>query len=174
MSGDVDTPYLGQGWASLKDCLAAVRRAVAARLGGQHSPSDLVQEAYARMLDRPGQEHPANPAGYLYRTALNIAYNAGTRDSVETRVYSELALGQASMSEALDPARIYADRQALARVIEAIEALPPRCREVFLLYRFEGLDQATIAARLDISRNMVEKHVIRAMRACRAALHDES
>ncbi|MCD0505261.1 RNA polymerase sigma factor [Bordetella petrii] len=172
MSSEVETPNLGQGWASLKDCLGTVRRAVAARLGGQHSPADLVQEAYARMLDRGGQEDLGNPSGYLYRTALNIAYNTSTREGVENRVHAEVALGQPSVSEALDPARIYADRQALARVIEAIEALPPRCREVFLLYRFEGLDQATIAARLDISRNMVEKHVIRAMRACRAALNE--
>src|SRR5690606_19495356 len=109
-----------------------------------------------------------------YRTALHIAYNASAREGVETRVHRELSLSQPEVSEALDPARIYASREQLARVTAAIEALPPRCREVFLLYRFEGLDQATIASRLAISRNMVEKHVIRAMRACRAALHEIS
>lgn len=174
MGGEVETPCLHQRWGALKDCLTTVRRAVSARLSGQHSPADLVQEAYARMLDRPDHDQFGNPAGYLYRTALHIAYNASTREGVETRIHHELSLGQSDISEALDPARIYASRQQLASVIAAIEALPPRCREVFLLYRFEGLDQATIAGRLAISRNMVEKHVIRAMRACRAALHDIS
>ncbi|KDB92559.1 ECF sigma factor, partial [Bordetella bronchiseptica D993] len=170
MGGELETPGPGQGWTSLKECLSAVQRAVAARVGGQHSAPDLVQEAYARMLDRPAAASLVNLPGYLYRAALNIAYNGSARNSVENRVHGQLALSGDEASAALDPARICADRQALGRVMAAIDALPPRCREVFVLYRFEGLAQAEIAARLGISRNMVEKHVIRAMGACRAAL----
>jgi len=171
MSRDAEKTDRGNGWISLDDCLKSVRRAVSAHLGRQHSAADLVQEAYARMLDRPGQARLGNLAGYLYRTAINLAYNASVRNSVETRVYQEVALNQETASLAQDPARIYADRRQLAEVMEVIDSLPPRCREVFLLYRFEGLDQGEIASRLGISRNMVEKHVIRAMRACRAALN---
>ncbi len=173
MGGELETPGPGQGWTSLKECLSAVQRAVAARVGGQHSAPDLVQEAYARMLDRPAAASLVNLPGYLYRAALNIAYNGSARNSVENRVHGQLALSGDEASAALDPARICADRQALGRVMAAIDALPPRCREVFVLYRFEGLAQAEIAARLGISRNMVEKHVIRAMGACRAALNEE-
>ncbi|KDC01190.1 peptidase family M41 domain protein, partial [Bordetella bronchiseptica E010] len=142
MGGELETPGPGQGWTSLKECLSAVQRAVAARVGGQHSAPDLVQEAYARMLDRPAAASLVNLPGYLYRAALNIAYNGSARNSVENRVHGQLALSGDEASAALDPARICADRQALGRVMAAIDALPPRCREVFVLYRFEGLAQA--------------------------------
>ena len=59
-------------------------------------------------------------------------------------------------------------RQRLRAFAETIAALPPRCREAFVLSRFEGLANGEIAGRLGISRNMVEKHVMRALLACRA------
>jgi RNA polymerase sigma factor (sigma-70 family) len=51
--------------------------------------------------------------------------------------------------------------QRLASLQALIESLPARCREVFWLYRVEGLKQAEIAGKLNISIKMVEKHVAR-------------
>jgi DNA-directed RNA polymerase specialized sigma24 family protein len=42
---------------------------------------------------------------------------------------------------------------------------------VFLLHKFEGLSHADIATRLGISKNMVEKHIIKALAHCRDRLH---
>lgn len=44
-----------------------------------------------------------------------------------------------------------------------IDKLPKRCRQVFLLSRFEGLKNKDIASRLDISLTAVEKHIRRAL-----------
>ena len=41
----------------------------------------------------------------------------------------------------------------------AMDALPPKCREVFLLNKVEGVRQKEIAARLGISVKAVEKHI---------------
>jgi RNA polymerase sigma-70 factor (ECF subfamily) len=60
-------------------------------------------------------------------------------------------------------------QQRLAAVQRAIEGLPPRCREVFWLCRVEGHTQPEIAQRLNISLNMVERHMIRALLDLRAA-----
>ncbi len=49
----------------------------------------------------------------------------------------------------------------------AIEALPKRCQQVFVLSRLHGHPNGEIAARLGISRNMVEKHIIKALLHCR-------
>ena len=53
----------------------------------------------------------------------------------------------------------------------AIESLPPRCREVFVLHKVHELPQAEVALTLGISRKAVEKHV--RLAACRAALQRE-
>lgn len=52
-------------------------------------------------------------------------------------------------------------KQRLSCMQTLIDSLPPRCREVFWLYRVEGLKQAQIAEKLNISLKMVEKHVAR-------------
>ena len=61
-------------------------------------------------------------------------------------------------------------RERLAILIDAVNDLPPRCREVFLLSRFDALTNGQIADRLGITRNMVEKHIIKAMVHCRRRL----
>ena len=48
--------------------------------------------------------------------------------------------------------------------------MPPRRRDVFVLYRFAGLTQAEIAGRLGISTSMVERHLMKAMAECRRRL----
>lgn len=52
-------------------------------------------------------------------------------------------------------------KQRLSSMQSLIDSLPERCREVFWLYRIEGLKQSEIAEKLNISTKMVEKHVAR-------------
>ncbi|WP_260929490.1 RNA polymerase sigma factor [Novosphingobium sp. 9] len=51
----------------------------------------------------------------------------------------------------------------LRTLLELVETLPPRCREVFALRKIEGLHQADIAERLGITRGAVEKHLRHAL-----------
>ena len=44
-----------------------------------------------------------------------------------------------------------------------VEALPPRCREVFILRRVEGLAIVEIAGRLQLSVSTVEKHLAKSI-----------
>ncbi len=59
----------------------------------------------------------------------------------------------------------------LARQIEQVmESLPPRCREIFTMSRFEGLKNREIADRLGISVKVVEKHISKALSVFRTQL----
>lgn len=55
---------------------------------------------------------------------------------------------------------------------KAIDELPPRCREIFLLSRFDGLHHKEIAERLSISVNTVEGQIAIALHKLREALKD--
>jgi RNA polymerase sigma-70 factor (ECF subfamily) len=57
-------------------------------------------------------------------------------------------------------------------VANAINALPERCREIFILSRLEGLKHKEIAARLNISTNTVEGQMNIALRKLKVILKD--
>ena len=54
-------------------------------------------------------------------------------------------------------------RQELDRLRRAIEELPPKCREVFIRHKFDGIPQATLAREYRVTLNAIEKHLVRAL-----------
>lgn len=60
--------------------------------------------------------------------------------------------------------------QQLRLLAQAIESLPPRCREVFVLHKIHEWPQAAVARHLGISLKTVEKHLRIAVACCRFAL----
>jgi RNA polymerase sigma-70 factor (ECF subfamily) len=56
--------------------------------------------------------------------------------------------------------------QNLDLLLEVIENLPPKCKQVFLLSRAGGMTYPEIAQHCGISVKMVEKQISRAMAAC--------
>ena len=106
---------------------------------------------------------------YLYRAARNQALNHLRRMKLERRWQEEqAAAGEPSTTFAADDD---ASGQELAEMVqEAINRLPPRCREIFLLSRDGGLTYAEIAKSLEISVKTVETQMGRALKALRGAL----
>src|SRR6476660_6508315 len=54
-----------------------------------------------------------------------------------------------------------------ARVLRTADKMPEKCREVFLLSRFEHLSNQDIAKRMDISVSTVKKHITKSMKIMR-------
>ena len=61
----------------------------------------------------------------------------------------------------------------IERIIkETLDELPPQCKRVFMLSRFEERKNKEIAEELNISVKVVEKHMTKALRIFREALKD--
>lgn len=106
----------------------------------------------------------------LHRTAYNLLIDANRRNKL--RRHEDLdALPEDALPIAPESAqpeeRLSTDQRARA-MLATIEGLPPRCRQAFILHKIDGLSQAEVANRMSISANMVERHVMRGMDACRA------
>lgn len=104
---------------------------------------------------------------YLYvavkNTALNkIKVNRRTSD-VEESTMNPLFV------EHRDASDDYEYQQLEQVIMTAIEALPPKCREVFRLSRFEDKSYKEIAATLDISLKTVENQMGKAIKRLREA-----
>lgn len=57
-------------------------------------------------------------------------------------------------------------------ISQAVDLLPARCREIFILSRMEGLRHKEIAERLDISVNTIESQIAIALKKLKVALKD--
>ena len=63
-----------------------------------------------------------------------------------------------------DPERVAIVRDELRRLQLAIDRLPPRCREAFVMGRIQGLTRGEIALRMGVSEKTVTEHFTKAMR----------
>mgnify|MGYP001182225920 FL=1 len=126
---------------------------------------DLRQEVYARVYEAARRERPASPRAFLFATARHLMTDRVRR----SRVVSIEPMGDFESSnvypiDELCPERWTGGRQALRRLVEALDVLPDRCREVVWLRRVEELPQQEVARRLGISGRTVEKHLAKGMR----------
>ncbi|SHF39679.1 RNA polymerase sigma-70 factor, ECF subfamily [Lampropedia hyalina DSM 16112] len=138
--------------------------------------ADLVQETYARALALMQAQSPSTDAvqdvrALLYRTLRNLLIDQHRRrqlrqhESLEHLSEAEWPLLPAH----LQPEAVLAFSQYARAIVAAIESLPPRCREAFVLSRFDGWPHQRIAEHMGISRNMVAQHMVRGILVCKAA-----
>ncbi|MFT4190910.1 MAG: RNA polymerase sigma factor [Comamonas sp.] len=130
---------------------------------------DLTQEVYVRLAQQPGQALPRGDEAmraWVFHIAKNLWIDQQRQDEVRRHESDEVLLEMPAPC-AQQPEACYEDRERWRRLAEAIEALPVRCREAFVLHKFEGLSHAEVAERMQISRNMVERHVMLAVTLCR-------
>lgn len=139
------------------------------RVGPDHAP-DLLQETFVRAIRRDEFENVADPPAFLKQIAINLSRDFARRRDSEAKYFVPGDAPEEVIEPAVAPDALYETEELARRLLEAIEALPPKCRQAFVMRRFEDLTHEEIAARMGVSRNMVEKHLRLAMERCRAAL----
>jgi RNA polymerase sigma factor (sigma-70 family) len=135
-------------------------RFLSGRLHCLATARDVAQEAYLRASQAGVAIN--DPRAFLFRTAANLASDRRKADRRHAEILAEAAFWLEPEPEA-SPESVTLTQEEFARVSRVIERLPPRCREVFYLNRFEGLSQSEIAERLGISKTAVEKNIRRAL-----------
>lgn len=144
-----------------------LRRFFMRRFRNATEAADATQETFLRMLDAPSKTIIENPQAYLFQIAKSVARITSARLAADSGLFLPAIIGENQAEDAPDQERIVNGRQSLLLLAKAIEKLPNRCQEVFILSRLHGLSNGEIADKLGISRNMVEKHIIKALIHCR-------
>jgi RNA polymerase sigma-70 factor (ECF subfamily) len=139
-----------------------------------HSPQearDVAQEAYVRLLqlDEPGAVSYLR--AFLFKTAANLAIDRMRSRQAEVRRL-EMEFFEHRSPDA-DPQRSVAAAQELRAIEQLLQRLPPKCRQAFLLRRFEGLSSAQIARRMQIPERTVRHYIEEAIVYCRTRLRSE-
>lgn len=150
--------------AHYSDITSAVRR----RGHPRAMAHDVVHDLYLKLATKPDVlRNKRSVKAFLCRAAVNLGIDRMRRETMEQRLFSgseREALSVASAGPAPDRALDIEARVAMLR--DAVAELPERRRVVFILHRLHHLTPDQISVKLNISRNMVDRHLRRAFAHC--------
>lgn len=132
-----------------------------------HVANDVLHDAIVKFAVKNSLKQIDEPHAYLRGIVKNKIVDhyreAAHFVDVPHIEGNELNAPEHELSDLHSPEKIADLKQRMLALQNIIDCLPPKCREVFWMHRIEGLAQIDIAAELNISLNMVEKHMIRAL-----------
>ncbi len=127
---------------------------------------DVVQESYLRLL-KARVAHPIQfGKAFLFTVARNVALNLLQRQRISPILPIADLAALPVIDDNADVAETACTREEISLLADGIEALPARCREIFILRRIKGVPQKEIAARLGISEQTVQVQVQRGVKHC--------
>ena len=143
---------------------------------------DLVQDAMIKLARKYADKDAGEWPPLFYRILQNGIRDWHRRQAVRNRVM--VWFGRGSSGDEYDPVAAAPDPigrspdqelsndQAMQSLEVAVQALPARQREAFMLRTFEGLDVAGTAVAMGCSEGSVKTHYSRAIHSLRDTLGD--
>lgn len=134
-------------------------------LKNESEAREVVQELFVHLWEnRERLILPEQPKSYLLTAVRNRCINRHKKksDAPESLQYlDDVVLSDADSSTVLETKELETQLNLL------IDALPEKCREIFMLSRFERLSYREIAEMLDISVKTVENQIANALKSLR-------
>lgn len=119
---------------------------------------DIVQDSFIKLWDaRKNINSEKSLTAYLYKIGYHTFINDYRRNKKKSEMIDSLTYKTLSNIE--DDSSNDIKEQRLKQVYTAIENLPPRCKEIFKLSKFQGYKYYEIAQMLEISEKAVESQM---------------
>ncbi|MGE0799325.1 MAG: sigma-70 family RNA polymerase sigma factor [Lautropia sp.] len=134
------------------------------RLGDAFVAADLTQDAFVAVISASSATEIREPRPFLVTIARRLMAHHHRRQLLEAS-YLELLAALPEEQAPSPEARLQA-LQALQQLDRALDGLPPKVKEAFLLAHLEELSYAEIAGRLGVSASSVKQYLTRANRQC--------
>lgn len=142
------------------------------RMDNASDAADMTQDVFTQWLGYSDRAKVEQPRAFLFQMARNLLSDHWRRQKVRHAALETEASDEAAADN--DPLDHAQQAQRLEQLREVLAELSPRRREALMLHRFEGLTQAQIAERMDISVSMVEKHIAAALLQCKQRLDSDN
>jgi RNA polymerase sigma factor (sigma-70 family) len=138
---------------------AALMQFLRRSLSNACDADDLCQDVYVRVYQAALEKIPNPAKPFVFTVARNLLLNRARHEAVVSiEAVADLeALNIVKDEPGTD--RWVIAREELRRLEDALNRLPPRCRQAFVLRKIEGLSQREIAQRMGISEKTVERHI---------------
>lgn len=123
----------------------------------QDIAEDIVQNVLSKIwVKRKELSIGTSLKSYLYRAVYNGFVSEYQKQSKENQLHSELKSNYLDEIFAQNE-DVQEERMKLLK--EALDQLPKKCKQVFLMSKIQGYKYREIAELLDISEKTVEKHI---------------
>jgi RNA polymerase sigma factor (sigma-70 family) len=151
---------------AVKACSTLLRKGEA----GTGNADDVLQEACLRVLELKDPHAIRDPARYAGRIIRNLFVDGLRRKKRAKAVFVDSVPTVEVPDDQPNAERVLAGKEILGQVMAEIDRLPLRCRQAFILHRFENLTYPAIARTMGVSIGTVEKHIAEAMARLARAL----
>ena len=131
---------------------------------------DVVQESYLRVWRVRALQPIQSAKAFLFTVARRLALDSLRHGRVSPIIAVPDLAGLDVMAEGASSAETASTNEEIALMAEALDALPPRTREVIVLRKFQHLPQKEVARRLGISELTVQEQVYRGLRRMEKSL----
>ncbi len=125
---------------------------------------DLVHDSFLRLWEKRATLSLEIPMeAQLFVITRNVVINHYKREVLKQKIYD-------TFSETVTDLNITEDdltQETLLQINTAIEALPPKRRQIFKMSKLEGRTYEEIAQTLSISKNTVESQMVKALKFLR-------
>jgi RNA polymerase sigma factor (sigma-70 family) len=138
------------------------------RVGNKSNAEDLTQETFTRLVGAEKLDL-ARVTGYVFKVANNLLRDRKKSPSYKSQIpFSAFEPGfvqqiSDQILEDREPERVLIGQESLIEVLKCLDELGERTKNVFILYRLEGMKQKDIAELFGIGLSTVEKACMAAM-----------
>lgn len=143
----------------------------------KETAENIVQDTFVTLWNKRNVlKDNSNLSSYLFTVAKNNALNSLRDQKYNQKIISntqdvgELKLNFEALSTVDTSVCAFTDIEKI--IEETLFSLPPQCRKVFELSRFQEMKNREIAEELNISIKTVEGHISKGIRTFRIALKD--
>jgi len=154
----------------------ALEKFLTRRLDSPEDAAEIAQDAFLRIHRMEEPQQLDNARAFLFQVASNRAIDQLRRRTLHFRfLNSEKNLSTDGEpvdinAIAASPEQIISAQEKLDAIYSAVDELPFKVKQAFLLHRKSGLSYSDIARQMGVSVSSVEKYILQALKHCRARL----
>ena len=155
-------------------------------VGCEQDALDIVQDAMIALVKNYADREPSQWQGLFFKVLQNRIYDQHRRNTVKQKWFGWLGLGKVDDNQDVDqsvdliqqavdqktptPEMQLQQGQATRKLIAAVEQLPIRQQQAFMLRLWEGMSVSETAAAMSVSEGSVKTHYSRAVTSLKQQL----
>lgn len=138
-------------------------------LKDEEAVEDIVQDLFVNLWIK-GENITINGSlkNYLFSSVRNRCFDYLKHEKVKAK--NLINLKPSENTNADTPENWLAESELKEIINQSLQNLPPRCKEIFQMSRFEGLKNQEIADKLNLSKRTVELQISNALKVLRKDL----